>query len=71
MEKFMDKLEEDQEKIDYKTFKEILRNVEHSLSADKLDSLSREIFSGKLVQPLARSELKRKLYFMDFTGFSI
>ena len=67
----MDKLDEDQEKIDYKTFKEILRSVDHSLSADKLESLTKEIFSGKLLQPLPRAELKRKLYFMDFTGFSM
>ena len=71
VEKFLSKLDDDLEKIDYKTFKEILRSLNQSLSAEKIESLSKEAYSGKLQQPLERAELKRKIYFIDFTGFSI
>lgn len=68
----MNKLEEDDmEKIDYKTFREILRSVDQSLSADKIDCLTKEIYSGKLLKPLEKTELKRKIYFFDLGGFSI
>ena len=70
VEKFMSKLDDDLEKIDYKTFKEILRSLNQSLSAEKIESLTEEAYSGKLQQPLERAELKRKIYFIDFTGFS-
>ena len=59
------------EKIDYKTFKEILRSLSKSLPAEKIESLTREAYSEKLQQPLERAELKRKIYFIDFTGFSV
>ena len=59
------------ERIDYKTFKEILRSLSKSLPAEKIESLTREAYSEKLQQPLERAELKRKIYFIDFTGFSV
>ena len=63
--------DDDSDRIDYKAFRETLRSADNSLSFDRIDSLTKEFFSGKLLKPLEKTELKRKLYFSDLNGFSV
>ena len=63
--------EDDGDRIDYKTFRETLRSADNSLSSDRIDCLTKEIFSGKLLKPLEKTEVKRKIYFSDLNGFSV
>ena len=63
-------LPQDEESIDYQTFKQTLNMMKSLISQEKFGSLSSEVYSTGKQKPQQRKEIKRKLYFIDIEGLT-